>query len=931
MIDDKAVKITSKNFNTFSKLEIDYSNHLSKGLFAVVVPIGNSLNGNYNLVDGKKLTVEGSGITPEKNRFGANFKFDGNNANRIKLNSGAVGTDLTVIGQQSYDAANRDHALFDVNDQQFVLWADFFSSSLRPAAFAGGSPKYGATDSLAFDSISRTGVTTNIWGAQINWTGSALNAQIWNKGVKDGSVSSIGSSPAFSVSENIAIGNNYSANKPLLGATNFVFVWSRTLSDAEMQSALADPYQILKPATHVINNPVSTASENITGTIAVSFDDTTSTASGTVTGVTRKIRYVNMASPTGGNGTTDSIAAGNPDRAYQGLVEAHAAELAIDNDLTAMKGITFLCEGTTEEVGNLVIAGWVNADAGNSYNVQIQANGSGHHNFTPNSGYTLRSTSGHVILVQTPLTVVGDGTLSWKGIQIVLDSLDTSDEGIRWDMAAAPLQTGYMVGCDIRAIKGPPVAGQDGTYINPDPSDVLAGFDLYVRNCQITGFGRSGVMVQHYTGSSIVQAHIESCSMYDNAIDVSGTNSTVGGTTNIITYNTICASALGFANLDGDATNPVDSWTGSNNITTDTSYNKDAMIGGVQATNGITTVSQVSGAWIVVESLTLHAVNMQLKDSQGGNLPAGFAVGRLAFDGSGTPRTDPFDCGFYELIEAVTGTLNQTIDPTTSNASGNIKNSGTINLTLENTTCSASGSIKNSGTIAQTFEDTNSNSIGVLIVKGDLSAQATNNQSFSDGVVGDNVSGTVLSEAFSVTSTATGNIKNRGFINSTLEDIDSNSTGDVGFIPVTGLINVALNNVISDSDGLLIVKGDLSAEATSNRSFSDGVVGDNVSGTVLSEAFSVTSTATGNIKNRGFINSTLEDIDSNSTGVITISGFVNSTLENHTSNAIGFLPVSGLINLILEDIESTSSGLVGGAIVPSVLFEFEGKYKIFDL
>ena len=359
------------------------------------------------------------------------------------------------------------------------------------------------------------------------------------------------------------------------------------------------------------------------------------------------IRYVNAASPAGGNGTTNTISAGDPNRAYSGLVSAHDSERAINNDLAALGGIQFNCEGTTEDVGNLAITGWINAS--NTNYVNIRASSSGIHNFTKNSGYTFRSpaTGANAFDISTPYTRIGEEATISKGIQITLDSTTSSAEAVRFHLEDADLQIAMLLGCDIRCLQN--ISGQDGTYTEPDTAG-NKNFSIFLINCQITGFNRSGTMVQNYGGQNLIETTVAHCTMYGNGIDVSGTNSSAGATTNFISYNNVCASPVGFNSLD-DPINLVDSWTGNNNITIDGSFNKDSMTAGAQATNGITTTTQSTGSWIVVNDLTSNDYDLKLLDEEAGNLPVAFGQLRYSYDGLGTIRSATPDNGFFEFPE----------------------------------------------------------------------------------------------------------------------------------------------------------------------------------------------------------------------------------------------------------------------------------------
>jgi hypothetical protein len=220
-------------------LVIDKNNPLSEGLWGVFLPTTGAL---YNLVDGEFLTVQ-SGASLATNKLGRTVRFDGTSTARLIVNSGPIGEDFTVLTKALYDSGTKDQALFDINNQQFVVWADTTAAQLRPTSYAG-SVLIGTNGSIPSD-----GATPIVWGGVYNWNGANLIAQNWVGSKKDGSSGSIGSSSSYSTSNNIALGANFNtAAKESKADHDVIMVWSRALSDAEMKSASENIYQVLKPA-----------------------------------------------------------------------------------------------------------------------------------------------------------------------------------------------------------------------------------------------------------------------------------------------------------------------------------------------------------------------------------------------------------------------------------------------------------------------------------------------------------------------------------------------------------------------------------------------------------------------------------------------------------------------------------------------------------
>ncbi len=350
-------------------------------------------------------------------------------------------------------------------------------------------------------------------------------------------------------------------------------------------------------------------------------------------------RFINAAAAAGGNGTTNATAGAN--RAYSSLSEAEAAE---QGDLSSIGLVTFKCEGTTNDTAQLVISGWTNASA-TDY-IQIEASGTGIHDGTADSGYVLSRSSGHAIENDIPWTRIGRAGF---GIDIKSTSTGSSDEGIRFDLSAADLETCYVVGNIIRSTTS--TSSKDGIYCNPSGGTSAITLNAYANI--IYGWNRGGIHAQNFTGTNTMLVNAIQNTMHgngdgsSNAGDILGRD-TASGTTTIDSFNNICASVTSFR--DQSATNTT--WTGSHNVTLDGEFNRGSMTNGAQATDGVTTTTQASGAYIIFTNTTGGSEDYQLLDDSAGNLPVDFGTDKTATvpnDALGNAYATTPDNGAFEL------------------------------------------------------------------------------------------------------------------------------------------------------------------------------------------------------------------------------------------------------------------------------------------
>jgi hypothetical protein len=356
--------------------------------------------------------------------------------------------------------------------------------------------------------------------------------------------------------------------------------------------------------------------------------------------------FVNAASA-GGDGTTNALSGASA--AYASLSAAEAAE---QGDLSSIGQTTFKCEGTTNDTTKVVLSGWTNASATNY--IQVEASATGIHDGTADSGYVLAISSGHTIEVDVPYTRIGRAGF---GIDIKSTSTGSSDEGIRFDLSAADLQTCYVVGNIIRSTTS--TSSKDGVYCNPSGGTSSITLNAFANI--IYGWNRGGIHAQNYSGTNTMLVNAIQNTCHGNGNGGGGTGDilgrdTAGGTTTIDSFNNICASAESFR--DQSATNTI--WTGSNNVTLDGEFNRGSMTGGSQATSGIAVASKTTGAWIVFTNITGGSEDYQLLDEAAGNLPVDYGADKTATvpnDALGNAYSTTPDNGAFEFQSAGGATI----------------------------------------------------------------------------------------------------------------------------------------------------------------------------------------------------------------------------------------------------------------------------------
>lgn len=277
---------------------------------------------------------------------------------------------------------------------------------------------------------------------------------------------------------------------------------------------------------------------------------------------------------------------------------------------------------------------------------------------------------------------------------------------------------------------------------------------------------------------------------------------------------------------------------------------------------------------------------------------------------------DPITSDASGLVIA-TGTIASTLDPITSDASGTVGGIvGTISSTLDPITSDSSGLLKNAGNINSTLDPITSDASGILLATGSIASTLDPITSNSTGQL--STSGTINTTLDPITSDADGSLVATGTITSTLDPITSNSAGTVG-AAITGTIDTTLDPITSDSSGTVTIGGAINSTLDPITSTSSGIL--SIQGAVDSTLAPIDMDAAGLLSVVGVGDSTLDPITSTSAGVLTATGTVATTLDPITMDAAGFvsaLAVTGTIDSTLDPIFMVASGSTGAEVTPIV-------------
>ena len=236
------------------------------------------------------------------------------------------------------------------------------------------------------------------------------------------------------------------------------------------------------------------------------------------------------------------------------------------------------------------------------------------HDGTLGSGCRIRGTSGHTI------EVVDDG-ITIEYLEIELDHTGSSSEGIRCSQTTG--ESGTVQYSIIHANQQ--TTQQDGIY-----SGSLNGSrTLSVIACWIKGFNRAGIHIQDFSDNSTLTANIDSCLIVDCGHEAPGGGIASNYNNAINVYNTACLDNTSSGD-DYDDENTAATWSGSNNIASDTSA-ESRFTGSFDSVN-LTDSTAASGEVYLVTDETLTAPDWNLLDTGSGT--------RVAV-GGGTDRNPP--------------------------------------------------------------------------------------------------------------------------------------------------------------------------------------------------------------------------------------------------------------------------------------------------
>lgn len=264
---------------------------------------------------------------------------------------------------------------------------------------------------------------------------------------------------------------------------------------------------------------------------------------------------------------------------------------------------------------------------------------------------------------------------------------------------------------------------------------------------------------------------------------------------------------------------------------------------------------------VYVDDVAIGTGNWDVSGILAGETGVGFIIG-----GANDPVFDNFAAGDDVVLSS--GSLSETLDNTTSSASGTVTGSGvsgSLSASLENTTSSASGLLKASGAISELLDNTAIISAGSITISGAISEVLEGVSSAANADVID--SGSISGLLDDVTISASGALTIPGSISEVLENITATVIGTVGDV-AAGSISEVLDDIIISASGTVPYTGAI------NETLDD-----------------IVTTATGSVvlNATGTVSETLEDIALTASGVITVNAFgtISETLEDVSISAAG--------------------------------------------
>ena len=226
-----APQLLQPNKKPIGPVYLDRTHPLAGGLrYALLLNEGASEPLNH--ADNRRMTGTASwGTGP----YGVELSNTQYNDYEPALNS-ATGGEHSVFIFGKPGALNSDQGIFNYSpDQRPLFWLDRVASTLRVAAYSGGTPAYGSTTVTTLRYLTA--------GASIVWNGSSFIADAYLDGVQEYSGQNIGSNSA----NGLSLLENESADKVWTGEVVVFYYWyGRKLSEAEHQSLHRDPFQLFK-------------------------------------------------------------------------------------------------------------------------------------------------------------------------------------------------------------------------------------------------------------------------------------------------------------------------------------------------------------------------------------------------------------------------------------------------------------------------------------------------------------------------------------------------------------------------------------------------------------------------------------------------------------------------------------------------------------
>lgn len=214
--------------------ELDYTNPIAskiKHFICVKDGVIQDVIGGLSLTVGASVSVSGNVMD-----FSTT---DG----RILSNLGYIPNAVTVMGRANYDNSTQDHSLVGFESNDFQFWVDTNSNQLRTASFAGVS-EYGANNGVPINEWVNLGFTfdntTDLSSHFFNGVKTVADVNIGTRGWNSGDVCFGG----------VVVGTGKNSDAQY----EYFLVADSVLTDAEIISLQADPYQLFRTSEDVVRD-----------------------------------------------------------------------------------------------------------------------------------------------------------------------------------------------------------------------------------------------------------------------------------------------------------------------------------------------------------------------------------------------------------------------------------------------------------------------------------------------------------------------------------------------------------------------------------------------------------------------------------------------------------------------------------------------------